>query len=212
MKNKVFTIHSFEWTGEHNEPARMIAAENLVLFLELIKTQSQKESISFHLIAHSHGATVALLTAEKLFRRKSSLTLKECFTLGMPVYENWYPNAHKQIETLYNFFSYGDAVQKVGMIFERTLTERSHVHNIQLIFDYSCPGHLELYNPTFITQLPTLHTKIAPPGPYKLQLFIKKKCNPILTIDTEREKELAIDKRFTNQLIHILADSRKIPI
>ncbi len=217
-----FKIHSFCWSGENNHPARLTAAHELIRLMETILLRNatpdtvtithNHETATFHLVGHSHGATVAFLAAQTLFEQKKPLKIAECFALGMPVFEGWYPDAHKQIDNLYNFFSYGDGIQRVGAIFERTFTtdkNNCHVHNIQLIFNYSCPGHLELYNPDFMKHLPTLAKLITKPGPYKLQISTKKDVDLTLTIDTERDKDLEIDKNFTKQLINILGDSRK---
>ena len=217
-----FKIHSFCWSGENNHPARLTAAHELIRLMETILLRNatpdtvtithNHETATFHLVGHSHGGTVAFLAAQTLFEQKKPLKIAECFALGMPVFEGWYPDAHKQIDNLYNFFSYGDGIQRVGAIFERTFTtdkNNCHVHNIQLIFNYSCPGHLELYNPDFMKHLPTLAKLITKPGPYKLQISTKKDVDLTLTIDTERDKDLEIDKNFTKQLINILGDSRK---
>jgi pimeloyl-ACP methyl ester carboxylesterase len=215
---KNFAIHSFSWTGYNNHKARTAAAQEL---LKLLQKLSSNNYHTIHIIAHSHGGTVALLAAHTLASlakghptsvETSSLCIKELFTLGMPVHTNWYPQAWDTIDTLYHLFSYGDFVQPVLTIFERMLPDAPNIYNLPVKKNNEGLWHETLRSADMIMQLPSLHTLLNEPGNYCLHLDTKSKEVPFLTATAytqeEKEKDLAIDHAYIKQILTSYADSR----
>ena len=208
-KKDRITIHSFGWSGHNNHQARKDAARQLI---KIAQTCLVDNSHSLHIIAHSHGGTVALLAAQMLAEQKSNLKIAQLFNLGTPVHFQWYPQAFTIIQTIYHLFSYGDMIQPVITMFERTLPSAPHVYNLQVKKDNSCPWHESLRSPELISQLPTLPALITGPGDYCLHLDTKTKPNPFLTIskDLTRVQDLNSDHAFIKQILALYADSRSI--
>lgn len=216
-KNKKFTIHSFSWTGYNNHLARTTAAHELIKQLQEV---SANKYHTVHIIAHSHGGTVALLAAHHLTSSRKTSALKitpsprihELFTLGMPVHTNWYPRAWENIDTLYHLFSYGDFIQPVLTIFERMLPEIPTIHNLPVKKNNEGLWHETLRSPEMITQLPSLHTLLPHPGNYCLHLDTKSTEFPFLTVTPytkeEQEKDRAVDHAYLKQILTSYADSR----
>lgn len=198
------TIHSFVWSGHNNHPARLKAAQALT---ELLK----KLNPPYHIIAHSHGGTVVLLAAQKLFEAKDPLTITELYCLGTPIHHDWYKNAHNNIKTIYNLFSYGDVVQRVLTLFQRTFPETPSVHNIQVKINAMSPRHTELHAPEVIAHLPALQKHFTEKKvDYCIHIKLENEVPTLhLEVDATRTKDLLVDGYFTNTLINLYADSRR---
>ncbi len=207
-KKESIVIHAFGWTGHNNHQARKDAARQLV---KLAQTYLTDSSHSLHIVAHSHGGTVALLAAQMLAEQKSHLKIAQLFNLGTPVHAQWYPQAFSIIQTTYHLFSYGDMVQPVITMFERTLPAAQHIYNLQVKKDYGCPWHETLRSAELISQLPTLSALITEPGEYCLHLDTKSKTSPFFTIskDLTRAQDLEIDHAAIKQILTLYAESRK---
>lgn len=207
-KKEKIIIYPFGWSGHNNHLARKQAAQELV---KLAQTCLKDSSHSLHIVAHSHGGTVALLAAQMLAEQKSRLTFTQLFNLGTPVHALWYPRAFDVIKTTYHLFSYGDMVQPVITIFERILPCAPHIYNLQVKKDYGCPWHETLRSAELIAQLPTLHSLIKEPGDYCLHLDTKSKSFPFFTIskDLTRTQDLETDHAAIKQILNLYADSRK---
>lgn len=208
-----FHIHSFVWSGHNNHKARLSAAKEYILFLEKILKESKHPSrISFHVIGHSHGATIALLAAQLLVEQKQSLCMAELFCLGIPIHISWYPDAHKNIKCMYNLFSYGDGIQPLGGVFQRIFPEYFFAYNIQVLYDFSCPSHTEMHEPKLLSHLPNLH-KASKHHAKNIILHIKKADNAksfhlFMAADDDREKDLIADKAFTHQILGLFSETR----
>lgn len=207
-KKESIIIHAFGWSGHNDHQARKDAARQLV---KLAQTYLTDSSHSLHIVAHSHGGTVGLLAAQMLAEQKSHLKIAQLFNLGTPVHAQWYPQAFSIIQTTYHLFSYGDMVQPVITMFERTLPTAPHVYNLQVKKDYGCPWHETLRSAELISQLPTLATLITEPGEYCLHLDTKNKDVPFLSVsvDSTRAKDLEADHAAIKQILTLYADSRK---
>lgn len=207
QKKNVIT-YAFAWSGHNNHGARTRAAQDLV---KLISSCTKDSSHAVHIVAHSHGGTVALLAAQMLAEQKNSSRITQLFNLGTPVHALWYPRAFEKIDTVYHLFSYGDMVQPVITMFERILPAAKNVYNLQVKKDYGCPWHETMRSAELLSQLPTLSSLIKEPGDYCLHLDTKSKQEPFLTIslDTTRAKDLETDVAFTRQLLSLYSDSRK---
>ena len=207
LKHTNFELHSFTWSGENNHKARLKAADELLIFLKRLPQP-------YHIIAHSHATTIVCIAAQKMIAYPD-FYIEELFSLGAPIYAPWYPDAHKKIKTLYHLFSYGDMVQTVVTLFERTIFEKlPHVHNIQLKINGSCPRHSDLHSPLVLEQLPYLQTLIKKQGPYCLEIEKTKAGTiiPKLIVELSREKDLEIDRNFRNQLISLYGQNKSIKI
>lgn len=207
LKHTNFRLHSFTWSGENNHQARLKAADELLVFLKKLPPP-------YHIVAHSHATTVVCIAAQKMVS-DPHFYIAELFSLGAPIHTPWYPDAHKKIKTMYHLFSYGDMVQTVITLFERTIFDKLlHVHNIQLKINGSCPRHGDLHSPVVLAQLPYLRTLITNPGPYCLEIHKPKlgKITSKLIVEQSREKDLEIDRNFRNQLISLYGQDKSIKI
>lgn len=197
-----YTLTSFAWSGSLQHDKRVEAGSQLAQYI-IEKTKSHQK---VHIIAHSHGGNVALIAADFLEQSDTNHKISHLYTLGTPIGPS-YSSSAKYITTIYNFFSYGDIVQPILNVFNRTFDTANHIYNIQLRIDNSCPTHLQLHEVCVAAAITEI-TKLIPTNhAYVLSLFSDKK--PIVTLDTTREEDLAIDKQFTMQLIMALAESKK---
>lgn len=159
---------------------------------------------------------MVLLAAEKMFSERKDFSIDELFSLGVPVHQEWYPNAHHNIKRLYNLFSYGDMVQTVLTTFERTVPETApHIHNIQVKINATCPRHGDLHDPLILINLPRLRKMIKKQGPFLLQIHTTENeiSSAALELEQSREKDLEADRVFRNQIISLYGQTRhkKIP-
>lgn len=203
-----YKIHTFRWSGHNNHTARLKAADELLQFLSTLTPP-------YHIVAHSHGVTVALLAAEKMLSTPKKFSIEELFSLGVPVHLPWYPNAHSCVKNFYNIFSYGDSVQTVVNIFERVFPEKPHVHNIQIKINHTCPEHSDLHDPLVFTALPQLRylvhdKKKGEDKCYRLKISAVKKdfVDAVLEFDESRQADLKADHNFRQQVISLYGDSR----
>ena len=214
-QNKNFILHPFSWTGSNNHQARTKAAQELQ---ELIVQLSANKYHTIHIIAHSHGGTVALLAAHMLadHQSKDTVRINELFALGMPVHANWYPKAWAVIDKVYHLFSYGDFIQPVLTIFERMLPEEPNIYNLPVKKNNEGLWHDTLRSADVLIQLPTLHILLTTQGSYCLHLDTKSKDTPFFTADSytveEKEKDLAIDHAYIKQILNLYAETRKAKI
>jgi|GEM_PF-3419250 len=213
-QNKNFILHPFSWTGQNNHQARTKAAQELQ---ELLQQLSANKYHTIHIVAHSHGGTVALLTANMLATvAKNAPRITELFALGMPVHADWYPKAWDSIDTMYHLFSYGDFVQPVFTIFERMLPEAPNIYNLPVKKNNEGLWHETLRSTEILMQLPTLHTLLTEKGNYSLHLDTKSKEFPFFiaafyTVE-EKEKDCAIDQAYTKQILNLYAETRKVKL
>jgi hypothetical protein len=195
-------IEPFEWCGSNSHERRIVAAKQLAEFI----TTSFDSTDKIHIIGHSHGANIGILTAKELANLNSKHTIDQLITLGVPVSE-FYALTPSHIKKVYNLFSFGDFVQPVISLFERVFPEEEYVHNIQIKIDSTCPSHIGLHHPLIARHITSLHTLIPNNKPHCISFFSDK--DPIVTLDANREQDLRIDKSFTTQLINSFAESKK---
>ncbi len=212
--HKIYTIDSFLWSSHNNHLARTKAAQELK---ELLQKLSVNKYHTIHIVAHSHGGTVALLAAHMIALESNAPTrIKELFTLGMPVHVEWYPKAFDAIDTIYHLFSYGDFVQPVFTMFERMLPEAPHLYNLPVKKNNESLWHETLRSADIMRQLPTLHTLLTEKGNYCLHLDTKSKESPFFTVSSytaeEKEKDHALDQAYIKQVINLYAETRKAKV
>jgi hypothetical protein len=187
-------IIAHKWSGDNHLSSRIEGAKKLV---SLIKKYAATHTI--HIIGHSHGGNVALLALDTLARHNQFNFVHELILLGTPIYLNWYPHSLKAAHRIYNIFSYGDVIQPVGGMYERVLPEYEHVFNIQLKVNTNCPMHNQLYKVELIEQVPYFHKFFGEKNVYCLHCTTGKE--PVITLDFNREQDLATDKTFTQKLL-----------
>ncbi len=209
-QNKPHTINSFLWSSSNNHQARIKAAQELQELLQLVSINKYHTT---HIIAHSHGGTVVLLAVQMMIDQQlNNIRIKELFTLGMPVYTDWYPKACNSIDAIYHIFSYGDFIQPVFTVFERMLPEAPHIYNLPVKKNNEGLWHETLRSADVIIQLPFLHTLFTEKGSYCLHLDTKSKETPFFTAAPytaeEKEKDFAIDQAYIKQIINLYAETR----
>jgi len=134
---------SFRWSGLLGDLAHQEAAENLA------KTILNYESVI--LIAHSHGATVGIIASmmlgSKNSERKFSGKIKKFYALGVPVDSTRivYPDM-SVIDKFYNFFSFGDLVQRVHGLYDRCFATHARITNIAVLLHGLHPSHSDLHD------------------------------------------------------------------
>ena len=196
-------IYNFRWSGINSDEARLQAGITCKNYVRTIINPHDK----LHIVAHSHGGNVALVAVNQLTKEKSPLSIETLITLGTPVDIDHYKPDMERIKIIYNLFSYGDRVQPVLQIFKRTFPEHPHIYNIQIMCNGYCPTHSELHSTLIAQHLPTLKKLINYEKKPLLVHFFDKK-NPIVTLDNNREKDLEIDRIFTQQILSCIAESR----
>jgi|GEM_PF-3285901 len=133
------TIISFSWSGSCFESARIVAAQQLALLFESIKTEK------LICIGHSHGGNVALKAAEFLQRYALSRTIDILILLGTPHYHDFY--FPKPVLFIFNFFSFGDQIQPIFNLFKRDIPDTSQSVNVSLMIEGREPDHEQLHHP-----------------------------------------------------------------
>ncbi len=209
-KQEKFTLQPFFWSSYNNHEARIKAAQEL---RELLQQLSLNKYHTIHIVAHSHGGTVALLTANMLTEQSSHLRITELFALGMPVHADWYPKAWDSIDTMYHLFSYGDFVQPVFTMFERMLPKAPNIYNLPVKKNNEGLWHETLRSADILIQLPSLHKLLTEKGSYCLHLDTKSKETSFFTVtpysEEEKEKDKAIDQAYVKQILNLYAETRK---
>ncbi len=208
-------ITSFRWSGSNSAEARERAAIRLSHTIA-----SYQRETKIIVIAHSHGANVAIRASQLLHNIKQSPTIEIIFALGAPVTSNYIPNMNK-IKYLYNLFSFEDMVQRVGGCFKREFSKHPRIANISVVIDGKEPGHSELHCPIISEWLSCLHTYLlhATKNPQKIFTqpgrihFFRSKA-PMYHIDrdhkrrTERDEELI--KLFITHHYGFMYDQRNV--
>lgn len=141
-------IYSFPWSGSYFESERIVAAQQLALFLESIKTEK------LIIIGHSHGGNVALKAAEFLEKYKLSRKIDIVILLGTPNYHVFY--FPKPISFIFNIFSFGDQVQPIFNLFKRDIPNSKWSANISLTIENIEPDHEQLHHPLIAFYIPDI--------------------------------------------------------
>ncbi len=134
-------VVSFAWSGKLSYHFQMEAAQRLQKFIEKYD--------SIILIAHSHGATVAILASQLMGKNSQNIgKIKKLYALGVPVDPSMqiYPDM-RVIEKFYNLFSFGDVIQPVHGAHERCFAYHERLANISVMLDDDHPSHGQLHDP-----------------------------------------------------------------
>ncbi len=196
-------IYEINWSGKNSDTAREEAGIAAARFIKTIMQPGDR----LHGVGHSHGGNVLILAAHQLAKEKSPLYMESLFTLGTPICTKSYLPDMSHIKYLYNLFSYGDRIQPVMQIFQRVFPEHERIFNIQVQCNGLCPTHMQMRQPLIAQHLPHISKLIKnQKKPLLIHFFDKKKA--IVILDSTREKDLAIDKRFTEQILMCITESR----
>ncbi len=133
-------VVSFCWSGKLSYYFQLQAAQELQKLIELYDFVI--------LVCHSHGATVGIIASQLLCQNKSNhFKIKKFYALGVPVDPGMqiYPDM-SVIEKFYNLFSFGDFIQPVHGVYERSFTPHERLVNISIMLQDNHPSHAELHH------------------------------------------------------------------
>ena len=182
----------FAWSGKNNEKSRIAAAKSFAHLLSCFEPQT-----AINIVAHSHGATVALCACQMLAMRKPVRKIKALYALGVPIHEDFYRPNMLVIEKLYNLFSFNDGIQTI-FDSKRVFTKQPGIVNLRVMVDGQEPTHTTLHCPIIAAWLPMLeHISCCDQG---LLSFYREK-HPEVVFDVAFEKLLASDKPIDLQAL-----------
>ncbi len=193
------TIASFTWSGGPSVQDRSDGAQKLLLFLLNLSDTYKNISI----IAHSHGANVAIEALHKATLYNHKIFIKRFYTLAPPINQKFYNPPMHRIEQLHNLFSFGDCIQTVHNVFERTFKPHPRITNTEIKIDNFCPGHSDLHSPLIAFLLPQLETLLF--KNHNCVIYLSHNTLPQVTIDNERENALLYDKQFIQTIASCFA-------
>lgn len=210
-------IISFVWSGKNNKKSRLVAATDLVNTIQTFPT-----STPLIIIAHSHGANVAILASQLMGQNKENKhTIERLYTLGAPVSSSLYfPNMHI-IKNLYHFFSFNDFVQPVFGIFERQFPPHERIANIRLLIDNKEPHHSELRSPIVAHWFLAIHEDLNHRSIGNFEhfsfetpgiVYLYTEQPPLYTQDTHRAVDLYKDRRNLNHLRSYITRGHSVPM
>lgn len=204
-----YTIKSYTWSGGPSYQDRLKASHE---FAHYLKTNFYNRH-DLIIVAHSHGVNVAIQALQHCQKNKMPITIACFYTLAPPVDNVLYKPPMQLIKELHNLFSYGDCVQTVQNIFERTFLKDIFFHpgiitNTQIKINNSCPGHADLHHPLIAYLLPQLPALVSK----KDNCMIHLQSNGLMHVelDYERERDLIFDKKFTETIVASFLDQRSI--
>ena len=150
-------VVSFMWSGSADHTSRMNAAHSLVKLI-----QSYPDSTRIHLVTHSHGSNVGMLTSQIMAQdRNNRHRIARFYALGTPVDMEHYEPDMSIIGYLYNMFSFADYVQPVLGMFGREFPYHERISNIRLTINYLEPRHTQLHHPLIAAWLPFVHKQYS---------------------------------------------------
>jgi hypothetical protein len=147
------SVSFFIWSGHNSHQARVQAAQELVTYIHTTIAPDRPLII----VAHSHGANVAILASHILGQDPAnSNRILYVYALGVPVHPHYYfPDMHV-ITYFYHFFSFNDVIQPVLGLFEREFPAHERIANIFITIDGQEPCHSQLHSPAIARWLPYL--------------------------------------------------------
>ena len=140
---------TYLWPGKNSHQSRVLAAQGLAKLIE-----SYPKNLAINIIAHSHGANVAMLASQIL--SKKNRIIQNLITLGVPVDTQNYAPSLDVIKKLYNIFSLNDFVQPVVGFFQRTYEQHQQIKNIRLLINNNEPSHSKLHSSILAKHIPTM--------------------------------------------------------
>lgn len=188
-------LKSFTWSGKNKDEERTGAAHQLITD---IATYDHPDD-EINIIAHSHGCNVAIRASQELAKHESLYKINRLITLAPPICRSNYGPEMDYINTLYNFFSFGDRIQPVFQIFQRTYDQHPHIFNIEITLNNQHPEHSLMHDPCVAEYLPTIENYCL--GNEETLIHFYSDKDPVSECDTTREKKLKDDKRFTEHML-----------
>ena len=204
-----YIIKSYTWSGGPSYQDRLKAADNFTYYL---KTNFYNYD-DLIIVAHSHGVNVAIQALQQCQKNKTPIIIAYFYTLAPPVDNVLYKPPMDIIKELHNLFSYGDCVQTVQNLFERTFLKEDFprygfITNTHIKINNLYPGHSDLHHPLIAYLLPQLPALVSK----KDNCMIHLQSNGLMHVelDYERERDLIFDKKFTETIIASFVDQRSI--
>ena len=209
-------VISFTWSGNNNTKDRREAGKELAQLIEQYDLAT--------IVAHSHGATVAILASHYLARNsqvyqsKNRYKIQSLYALGVPVDEYDGLPEMNIVCFFYNIFSFNDSVQPVFGLFDRTFTDHERIANISITIDGVEPNHSELHHPIVGSHLFGIHEKFYNYciGGFERFVFFRpgivhfyKDGPPKYELDENRECLLDSDKYMNQLLLYALTRSQE---
>lgn len=202
-----YTVRSYTWSGKPSYKDRLDAAKKLFNYL----TTHFYNHHNLILVAHSHGVNVAIQALQECQKKNIPLSVLYFYTLAPPVDNVLYKPPMQIIKELHNLFSYGDCVQTVQNLFERTFLKNTSynagiITNTHIKINNLYPGHADLHHPLVAFLLPKLPMLISK----KENCMIHLQSNGLMHVelDYRREQDLIFDKKFTETIVASVLDSR----
>lgn len=163
-------FYFFGWSGDLSHVARVKAAQDLYAEIKKIKEKDVNKKIT--LIGHSHGGTIALLTAQEAQKQNDkNYVIDKAILLAMPVQTATENLAHDTgiFKQVFVNYSNGDLVQCIdpqglykysppGTPFfsKRTLTPAAHIKQAAILNNNWKPAHLSFAFDSYITNMPKI--------------------------------------------------------
>jgi hypothetical protein len=201
----------FLWSGGLSEQARLSAAQVLAKLIE-----SYPEDIPINIIAHSHGATVAVLASQILGNNPKNMhRICQFYSLGRPVDNKLHWPDMNVIDYFYNFFSFNDLIQRVLGDYDReVLPAHGRIANIRIIINGQNPSHSELHHKCIAQWIYSIHDMLCPQDWFDFcspgVLSFSDLQPPTYSLDRERETLRERDRRMDNALLHAIRMSKYI--
>lgn len=208
-------IISFRWSGLLGDLAHEQAAQSLINII--------LEYDFVILVAHSHGATVGIISSmmlgQKNAHRKFLGKIKKFYALGVPVDPTRfvYPDM-SVIDKFYNIFSFGDLVQTVHGTRDRCFAAHERITNIAITIAGQSPSHSHLHHAIigkYLLKIPEFYIKNIAQSfaqyedgkPCEISFFMDK---DIVYIEQPQQNDLLdLDKRAFELARNAFFRSRK---
>lgn len=198
---EVDEVVSFSWSGKLGYPAQVEAAERLVNIID--------RYAFVIVVGHSHGATVGMIAAEIVGEKNSDGNkngkIRKFYALGVPVSERVITPNHFIIKKFYNLFSFGDFVQVVNGLCNRTFSVQKNIANISVQCNLQHPTHTELHHPSIGVHLLKIDEFFAERSIGNFQnlsffspgmIHFKDYYHPVYSIQENQYDLLELDKKL----------------
>lgn len=194
------SLHTFTWSGNNNDQARMKAAHKLSDFI--MREFSGQDEIN--LITHSHGSNVAFLASKIMGHHGENIDrIHSIYAFGTPISMSYYPPDMSVIQYVYNFFSFFDMIQPVLGLYEREFPLHERIANLVVTINKLQPLHTNLHHPLIGYWLPSLIDQIKNRHMNNFHEFCYEKPGiihfsvnkaPVYEIDVYRQRRQEHDK------------------
>jgi hypothetical protein len=190
----------WRWLSYNQETYRKKGAQELAYIIDTLDAH-------IDIVAHSHGATIALGASQLLNHMKSTKKIHTLYTLGAPIDTDMYSPHMTHIEKIYNFYSLNDEIQTCYG-WKRIFNEHPRIYNIHTFIQNKEPSHQEMHDPIIGKWILHIPQKLHH---HKSIVHFSNDIPPQIEPDTMCDEKLSYDN---DQPINLatLFDSRNVPI